>query len=47
MIINYLSKDGEDKFLQYEDMSLGKGKNFTDALKEKVGIQESENSTEL
>ncbi len=47
LIINYLSKDGEDKFLQYEDMSLGKGKNFTDALKEKVGIQESENSTEL
>lgn len=47
LIINYISKDGEDKFLQYEDQSLGKGLSFYKALKEKAGIQDPEQSNEL
>lgn len=47
LIINYTSKNGEDKFLQYEDQSLGAGVKFYKALKEKAGIQEPEQSNEL
>ena len=47
LIINYISKDGEDKFLQYEDQSLGAGMKFYKSLKEKAGIQEPEQSNEL
>lgn len=47
LIINYTSKDGEDKFLQYEDKSLGGGMKFYKALKEKAGIQDPERSNEL
>lgn len=47
LIIAYTSKDGEDKFLQYEDSSvLGAGK-FVKALKERCGIGLTEQSSEL
>lgn len=46
LIINYTSKDGEDKFLQYEDPTLGAGMKLYKALKEKAGIRE-EQSNEL
>lgn len=47
LVIAYTSKDGEDKFLQYEDSSvLGSGK-FVNALKERCGIGLVVESTEL
>ena len=47
VIINYTSKDGEDKFLQYEDTTLGKGKQFIDELKNRCNISAPEFETEL
>lgn len=47
LIINYISKDGEDKFLQYEDKSLGAGMKFYKALKEKAGLMNPGTSNEL
>lgn len=47
LIINYTSKTGEDKFLQYEDQSLNAGLKFSKLLKEKANIQEPDQSNEL
>lgn len=47
LIINYISKDGEDKFLQYEDKSLGAGMKFYKTLKEKAGLMNPGTSNEL
>lgn len=44
LIINYTSKDGESKFLQYEDPTLGAGMNLYKALKEKAGIIENQSN---
>ena len=46
LIINYVSKDGENKFLQYEDPTIGAGINLYKALKIKANILE-DNSSEL
>lgn len=46
LIINYTSKNGEDKFLQYEDPSVGAGLKLYKALKEKCNIQD-DNTNEL
>ena len=47
VIINYTSKDGEDKFLQYEDTTLGKGKQFIEELKKRCNITAPEFDNEL
>lgn len=47
LIIAYTSKDGEDKFLQYEDLSLTGNLKFANALKERCGIGLIGESTEL
>lgn len=39
LIINYVSKDGVDKFLHYEDPTLGAGMKLYKVLKEKANIQ--------
>lgn len=46
LIIYYVSKDGEDKFLQYQDKTLSAGQKFYKALKEKANIS-TDNSNEL
>jgi len=47
LIIAYTSKDGEDKFLQYEDSSVLGNDKFVNALKERCGIKLLEQSAEL
>lgn len=47
LIIAYTSKDGEDKFLEYEDLSLLGNLKFANALKERCGIGLVGESTEL
>lgn len=47
LIINYVSKDGEDKFLQYEDQTLGAGMTLYKELKARANIQAPEESNEL
>lgn len=47
LIINYISKDGEEKFLQYEDQTIGAGMKLYKALKEKANLQDPEESNEL
>lgn len=47
VIINYTSKDGEEKFLQYEDMSTINGKKFIDELKNRCNITAPEFDNEL
>ena len=47
LIIAYTSKDGEDKFLEYEDLSLLGNLKFANALKERCGIGLIGESTEL
>lgn len=46
LIINYTSKDGEDKFLQYEDPTIGAGLKLYQELKVKAGLLEN-HSNEL
>lgn len=46
LIISYVSKDGAEKFLQYEDPTIGAGMTLYKALKEKANIRE-EISNEL
>ena len=47
LIINYVSKDGEDKYLQYEDLSIGTGTKFYKALKERANFIAPEGFNEL
>lgn len=46
-IIAYTSKNGEDKFLQYEDSTVFGNKKFANALKERCGIELENQSAEL